>query len=100
MNVGPEEIVLTRTEFELLHTLLLSGRRVRTKTDLVRHLRAEDPTGSAAYVSEADERAVEVHIGNLRRKLGRGEAAGSAASPGAVIETVRGVGYKLAAASS
>lgn len=100
VNVGPEEIVLTRTEFELLHTLLLSGRRARTKTDLVRHLRAEDPTGSAAYVSEADERAVEVHIGNLRRKLGRGEAAGSAASPGAVIETVRGVGYKLAAASS
>lgn len=100
VNVGTEEIVLTRTEFELLHTLLLSGRRVRTKTDLVRHLRAEDPTGSAAYVSEADERAVEVHIGNLRRKLGRGEAAGSAASPGAVIETVRGVGYKLAAASA
>ncbi|MGP9724864.1 response regulator transcription factor [Corynebacterium sp. AOP40-9SA-29] len=100
VNVGTEEIVLTRTEFELLHTLLSSGRRVRTKADLVRHLRAEDSMGSATYVSEADERAVEVHIGNLRRKLGRGEAAASATSTAAVIETVRGVGYKLASASS
>lgn len=100
VNVGAEEIVLTRTEFELLHTLLSSGRRVRTKADLVRHLRAEDSMGSATYVSEADEHAVEVHIGNLRRKLGRGEAAASATSTAAVIETVRGVGYKLASASS
>ncbi|WP_420098358.1 response regulator transcription factor [Corynebacterium sp.] len=97
VSIGDDDIVLTRTEFELLHTLLLSGRRVRTKADLVRHLRAGDSAGSAAYVSEADERAVEVHIGNLRRKLSRGDQA---APPAAVIETVRGVGYKLAPTST
>ncbi|WP_425481691.1 winged helix-turn-helix domain-containing protein [Kocuria coralli] len=85
-----DALELTRTEFDLLHTLMGSGRRVRTKADLVRHLRA-DSLMSEAYVSEADERSVEVHIGNVRRKLGRtGQSA-------VWIETVRGVGYRMAA---
>jgi DNA-binding response OmpR family regulator len=37
----------------------------------------------------ADEHLVEVHVGNMRRKLGR--AAGSAN----LIRTVRGVGYRM-----
>ncbi len=87
VTLNDQAIDLTRTEFELLQTLMASARRVRTKTDLVRHLRA-DPYSAETYVSEADERAVEVHIGNVRRKLGGNSASG--------IETVRGVGYRMA----
>ncbi|MGH7754384.1 MAG: response regulator transcription factor, partial [Gemmatimonadales bacterium] len=86
------ELRLTRTEFDLLLTLLETGRVVRSKTDLVRKLRNElYDVGS--YVSEADERAVEVHMGNLRKKLGD-----TIQSP-RWLETVRGVGYRMAAAN-
>lgn len=84
---------LTRTEFDLLHTLMSSGRRVRTKADLVRHLRA-DHFSSEAYVSNADERAIEVHIGNVRRKVGLGGQSAPC------IETVRGVGYRMSPKSA
>ncbi|MCU1574155.1 MAG: DNA-binding response regulator [Micrococcaceae bacterium] len=87
--VDGQDLDLTRTEFELLRTLLEAGRLVRTKADLVRELRHEEyDTGS--FISEADERAVEVHIGNLRRKLGDDPKAPR------WLETVRGVGYRLA----
>lgn len=89
-RVNEQVLNLTRTEFDLLQTLMSSGRRVRTKANLVRHLRA-DHVGAETFVSEADERAVEVHIGNLRRKLGQG------GHEPMWIETVRGVGYRMAA---
>ncbi|MBP3037153.1 response regulator transcription factor [Arthrobacter sp. zg-ZUI100] len=82
-------VELTRTEFELLHAVLESGRRVRTKTDLVRRLRG-DEYDAGGFISEADERTVEVHVGNVRRKLGE-----DSRSP-RWLETVRGVGYRLA----
>jgi len=85
-----EELLLTRSEFDLLAALMVSGRRVRSKADLALLLRGESYI-SNDYVSEADKRAVEVHMGNLRRKLGD-----SISSP-RWIETVRGVGYRLAA---
>lgn len=89
VTVDGEEMNLTRTEFELLHALLEAGRTVRTKSDLVRRLRDEDyDVGS--YISESDERSVEVHMGNLRKKLGD-----SPQSP-RWLQTVRGVGYRLA----
>jgi DNA-binding response OmpR family regulator len=53
-------------------------------------LRGEQYTG-VEYVSDSDARAIEVHVANLRRKLGE-----SPASP-RWIETVRGVGYRLTA---
>jgi two-component system, OmpR family, response regulator len=88
-EVNGQEIELTRTEFDLLHALMESGRVVRTKTDLVRRLRYEDyDTGS--FISDADMRAIEVHIGNLRRKLGDNSREPR------WLETVRGVGYRLA----
>ena len=88
-SLGGQEVELTRTEFDLLHAVLESGRRVRSKTDLVRRLRGEEyDTGS--YISESDERTIEVHVGNLRRKLGD-----DSRSP-RWLETVRGVGYRLA----
>lgn len=87
--VDGKEMNLTRTEFELLYALLEAGRTVRTKSDLVRRLRDEDyDVGS--YISEADERSVEVHMGNLRKKLGD-----SPQHP-RWLQTVRGVGYRLA----
>ncbi|MCG2620501.1 response regulator transcription factor [Arthrobacter sp. I2-34] len=88
-QLGGRDVELTRTEFDLLHALMESGRVVRTKPDLVRRLRYEH-YDTGAFVSEADERAVEVHIGNLRRKLGDDPR-----SP-RWLETVRGVGYRLA----
>jgi two-component system, OmpR family, response regulator len=91
VTVDGEELNLTRTEFELLYALLEAGRTVRTKSDLVRRLRDEDyDVGS--YISEADERSVEVHMGNLRKKLGD-----SPQRP-RWLQTVRGVGYRLAPA--
>ena len=84
------ELDLTRSEFELLHLLMESKRRVRSKSDLALALRGESYVTSH-YVSEADKRGVEVHLANLRRKLGE-----SATQP-RWIETVRGVGYRMTA---
>jgi two-component system OmpR family response regulator len=87
--VRGEQLALTRSEFDLLHELLKGAGAVSTRADLVRAVRGdfyEDDT----YISEADERAVEVHIGNLRRKLQEDPQ-----SPRWLL-TVRGVGYRLA----
>jgi DNA-binding response OmpR family regulator len=80
---------LTRTQFDLLLVLMESGRVVQTKADLVRRLRNE-PYSTGSFVTAGEERAVEVHLGNLRKRLGD-----SSRSP-LWIETVRGVGYRLA----
>ena len=82
---------LTRSEFDLLHALLKGAGAVRSKTDLVRVVRGEY-YGADAYISESDERAVEVHIGNLRRKLREDPLQPR------WLQTVRGVGYRLAPA--
>jgi DNA-binding response OmpR family regulator len=91
VRVGEEEIPLTRSEFDLLAALMQSGRRVRTKADLALLLRGESYVTSQ-FVSEADKRGIEVHMGNLRKKIGE-----SSITP-RWIETVRGVGYRLTAA--
>lgn len=89
-RVDAEEVQLTRTEFDLLQALMEAGRVVRSTSGLARWLHAREyETG--AYVSESEERAIQVHIANLRRKLGD-----SAQSP-RWVETVRGIGYRLAA---
>ena len=93
VSVDGQELSLTRTEFDLLHALLEAGRMVRTKADLVRRLR-DEPYDVGSYISEADERSVEVHMGNLRKKLGD-----SAQNP-RWLQTVRGVGYRLAPAEN
>jgi len=83
------ELDLTRTEFDLLLAMMESGKLVRSKGDLVRRLRGEE-YGVGSYISDADERTIEVHMANLRRKLGDDPR-----SP-RWIKTVRGVGYRLA----
>lgn len=88
VTIDGQDLDLTRTEFDLLATLLESKRRVRSKADLTLVLRGESYVTSY-FVGDADKRAVEAHMTNLRRKLGD-----SATNP-RYIETVRGVGYRL-----
>lgn len=88
--VDGSEVALTRSEFDLLQTLLESGRRVRTKSELALVLRGE-VYATTTFVSDADQRGIEVHMGNLRKKLGESPVAPR------WIETVRGVGYRLTA---
>lgn len=90
VTVDGDEVELTRSEFDILADLLEAGRRVRAKSDLALMLRGEQHTG-IDFVSDSDARAIEVHVANLRRKLGE-----SPAEP-RWIETVRGVGYRLTA---
>jgi DNA-binding response OmpR family regulator len=78
------EVELTRTEFDLLATLIGAPRRVWGRDVLLRSLWGEGWSG--------EEHLVEVHIGNLRRKLGR---AAQPATPLPFIRTVRGVGYRM-----
>ena len=87
--VDGNDLDLTRTEFDILAELLHAGRRVVSKADLALILRGDRDTGG--YVSDHDQRAIEVHMANLRRKLGE-----SVTSP-TWIETIRGVGYRLTA---
>jgi two-component system OmpR family response regulator len=81
VTVDQTEVELTRTEFDLLATMVRAPRRVWARDVLLRLVWGEDWA--------ADEHLVEVHVGNMRRKLGR--AAGSAN----LIRTVRGVGYRM-----
>jgi DNA-binding response OmpR family regulator len=91
VSVDGAAISLTRSEFDLLQALLKGGGAVRSKTELVRVVRG-DYYRADAYISESDERAVEVHIGNLRRKLGEDPVQPR------WLQTVRGVGYRLSPA--
>jgi DNA-binding response OmpR family regulator len=75
------ELDLTRTEFDLVATLLSNPRRVWTRESLLHKVWGTDWA--------RDSHLVEVHIGNLRRKLGDDSRSGR------WIRTVRGVGYRL-----
>ncbi len=77
---GAEELTLTRTEFDLLTELMRTPARVWTREALLRSVWGTDWA--------SDTHLVEVHIGNLRRKV---DASGG---PG-YIKTVRGVGYRM-----
>jgi two-component system OmpR family response regulator len=86
--IDGRDLPLTRSEFDLLNEMLKSNGSVRTKADLVRVVRG-DYYGEDTYISDSDERAIEVHIGNLRRKLQEDPK-----NP-RWLQTVRGVGYRL-----
>ncbi len=87
-RIQGRELELTRTEFDLLAALMESKRRVRSKADLTLVLRGESYVTSY-FVGDADKRAIEAHMTNLRRKLGDNPTQPR------YIETVRGVGYRL-----
>ena len=83
-----EPLDLTRSEFGILHELLRGAGAVLARAQLVRVIRGQH-YAEDTYVSKSDERAVEVHIGNLRRKL-----RDDPESP-RWLQTVRGVGYRI-----
>jgi len=78
--LGGSALELTKLQFDLLATLLKAPGRVHTREALL------DGVWGDTYVSD---RTVDVHIKELRRRIA---AAGGDAG---VIETVRGVGYRL-----
>lgn len=73
-----EKVVLTRKEFELLRLFLSSPGTVFTREALLASVWDTEFSG--------ETRTVDMHIRTLRQKLG---------PCGAMIETVRGVGYRL-----
>ena len=75
---GAREVELTLKEFELLKFLLENKGIVMTRDKLL--------TGVWGYDFDGETRTVDVHIRTLRQKLG---------TCGELIETVRGVGYKI-----
>jgi two-component system OmpR family response regulator len=76
------ELALTKIEFDLLVTLVGNPGRVWRRETLLNIVWGGQWT---------DYHVVEVHIGNLRRKLGDAAAEGAA-----LIKTVRGIGYRMA----
>lgn len=73
---GGIKLELTRREFELLKALLQNQGRVLSREALLNQVWSYDFYG--------DERVVDTHVKNLRKKLG-----------GDYIETIRGVGYRV-----
>jgi DNA-binding response OmpR family regulator len=71
-----EPVLLSTREFDLLQALMLGADRVLSREQLQQQL--------YSWGQEVDSNTVEVHVHNLRRKLGA-----------ALIHTVRGVGYML-----
>jgi two-component system, OmpR family, response regulator len=72
-----QPVTLTSHEFRLLSYLMHRPNSVVSRTELTEHLYAQD--------FDRDSNTIEVFIGRLRRKL-----------PAETIETVRGMGYRLA----
>jgi two-component system phosphate regulon response regulator PhoB len=76
--VRGKPVVLTALEFRLLKTFLERPGRVQTRDTLLSDVWGID--------AEITTRTVDTHIKRLREKLG---------AAGEIIETIRGVGYKL-----
>lgn len=74
--ISGQIVDLTQREFELLKTLLQNQGRVLSRQTLLNRVWSYDFYG--------DERIVDTHIKNLRKKLGLD-----------YIETIRGVGYRI-----
>ncbi|HYX88496.1 MAG TPA: response regulator transcription factor [Gaiellaceae bacterium] len=77
VSAAGEPVLLTRSEYRLLALLAEQPGETVTRRAIMQHL------WRSPFVR--DERGADMHVSNLRRKLGRD-----------VIETVRGVGYRLA----
>jgi len=75
---GGEDITLTAKEFDLLAFLARNGGIVFTREKLLDRV--------WGYERPVDTRTVDSHVKSLRQKLGEA---------GAVVKTIRGVGYKV-----
>ena len=78
VTVNGTAVKLTSLEYRLLEYLIHHQGRIISRTELVEHLYDQD--------FDRDSNTIEVFVGRLRRKLGKD-----------MIETVRGLGYRLAA---
>jgi two-component system phosphate regulon response regulator PhoB len=78
VRIGGQTVDLTLTEYRLLEYLASRPGFVRTRDQIVSAVRGEGTVLSS--------RAIDVHVASLRRKLGE---------MGSIIETVRGVGYRI-----
>ena len=78
VKVDGKEIALTLKEFELLCFLLENDGMVLTRDKILARI--------WGYDFDGETRTVDVHVRTLRQKLGE---------CGSLIETVRGVGYKI-----
>ena len=76
--VNEQEVQLTLKEYQLLCLLMKNRGAVLTRDVLLENI--------WGYNNEGETRTVDVHIRTLRQKLG---------ADGALIETVRGVGYRM-----
>ena len=81
ISLGGEEVVLTALEFDLLTTLADRPGFVFSRSRILERVWDEDYFG--------DDHVVDVHVANLRKKLGEDPA-----NP-RYIQTVRGVGYRF-----
>jgi len=72
-----ENIDLTPREFEILRELIIRKGRILTRQNLLQTL--------WKYEFFGEERIIDTHIKNLRKKLGAAD----------YIETIRGVGYRI-----
>ena len=81
VKVDGKEVELTKKEFSLLELLLLNQQVVLTRYQINDHLNHD-------FESLKHSNLVDVHIKNLRKKLG---------SASKLIETVRGVGFRIKA---
>ncbi|MBV5259629.1 response regulator transcription factor [Synechococcus moorigangaii CMS01] len=86
VSVKGEPVNLTALEFNLLHFLARNANKVWRRSELIQAVWGYDYVG--------DQRVVDVHIGQIRRKL---ETLMHEATP---IKTVRGVGYMFEITSS
>ena len=80
VRVGNEIITLTATEYRLIALLASTPGRMYSRAQLLEHV-----WGSSYY---GDDRVVDVHIANARRKI----QENSTSQP--FVETVRGAGYR------
>jgi two-component system alkaline phosphatase synthesis response regulator PhoP len=78
--VNGENVILTYKEFEMLCMLIESKGLVLSRNKLLESI--------WGYDFDGETRTIDVHIRSLRSKLGES---------GNIIETVRGVGYKIGA---
>jgi len=83
VHVGDTEVALTRKEFDLLVDLMRNRGRVVTRQRLLERVWGYDHPG--------ETRTVDVHVRQLRKKLG--------ATAGDRVETVVGVGYRFRGSS-
>ena len=79
VRIGGSVVDLTATEFKLLHLLMERRGRVQTREHLLLNV--------WNYETEIETRTVDTHVRRLREKLG---------SQADWIETIRGVGYRMA----